>query len=81
MEKTIRGIIHRKIIELDEDPGVADGQYVEVTVKTIPAQGAWGEGLRRCAGALAQEWTEEDDHILAALHQDRQRDTRRELPE
>ncbi len=32
MNKTIHGIVHGKIIELDEELGVADGQEVEVSV-------------------------------------------------
>ncbi len=48
--------------------------------KTIPGREQWGDGLRRCAGALADEWSEEDDRILEELHQDRKRDTRREVP-
>lgn len=81
MTKTIHGIVHGKTIELDEDPGVAEGQQVEVTIKTVAAKQAWGEGLRRCAGALANEWTADDNRILEEIHQDRKRDTRKEIPE
>ena len=81
MVKTVRGIVHGKTIELTQDLGVADGQQVEVVVKTITNKEPWGEGLRRCAGALANEWTEEDDRILAEIHQDRKQDSRKELPE
>jgi hypothetical protein len=71
----------RKTIELDEDPGIAEGQPVEITIKKLPGIQPWGEGLRRCAGALAAEWTEEDDKILEQIYQDRKRDTRREITE
>jgi hypothetical protein len=81
MTKTIHGRVHGKTIELDEELGVADGQEVEIQVKIIPAAKQWGEGLRRCAGALAEEWTEEDDRILEEIYQDRQRDSRREILE
>ena len=64
-----------------EMPAEFRGQQVEVQVKVLPAIQPWGDGLQRCAGALAQEWTEEDDRILAEIHQDRKRDTRREIPE
>ncbi len=80
MTKTAYGVVHGRTIELDKDLGVADGQKVEVTIKSIPAKQAWGEGLRRCAGALAQEWSEEDDRILEEIYRDRKRDTRREIP-
>jgi hypothetical protein len=36
MLKTVRGIVHGKTIELDEDLGVAEGQEVEVQVKIMP---------------------------------------------
>ena len=81
MIKTIHGIVHGKTIELDEDLGAADGQEVEVHVTFMPSPKAWGEGLRRCAGALADEWTEEDDVILNEIYLDRKRDTRQEIPE
>ncbi len=63
MTKTVNGVVYGKTIELDEDPGVAEGQQVQITIKTVPAKTPWGEGLRRCAGALANEWTDEDDRI------------------
>jgi hypothetical protein len=64
-----------------ELPAEFKGQQVEVHVKVLPASQRWGDGLRRCAGALADEWTAEDDRILAEIYQDRQRDTRREILE
>jgi hypothetical protein len=73
------GIVRGKTIELDENPGVAEGQHVQVTIKTVPAKGPCGEGLRRCAGALADEWTAEDDRILEQIHQDRKRDARKDI--
>ena len=79
MVRQVQGIIHGKTIELSEDPRVADGQQVEVTIKTLPTPRSWGEGLRRCAGAFAADWTEEDDRTLEAIHQERKRDTRGEI--
>jgi hypothetical protein len=81
MTKTLQGVVHGRTIELHEDLGVAEGQTVEVQITLVPATAQWGDGLRRCAGALANEWTAEDDRILAAIHQDRKRDARREIPE
>jgi len=81
MSRMIHGRVHGKTIVLEEDTGMPEGQEVEVTLKRVPAKEAWGEGLQRCAGALADEWTEEDDCILAEIHQSRQQDSRRELPE
>jgi hypothetical protein len=79
--KTTHGRIHGRTIELDADLGLADGQEVEVRVQPLSRAEQWGEGLRRCAGALAQEWSEEDDRILDAIQQERKRDTRREIPQ
>jgi hypothetical protein len=80
MTKTIHGVVHGKTIELEEYPGVAEGQEVEITIRSIPNRTPWGEGLRRCAGTLASDWTEEDDRILEEIHADRKRDSRREIP-
>jgi hypothetical protein len=60
MTKTLHGKVHGKTIELDEDLGVAEGQEVEITIRSIPNRRPWGKGLRRCAGALASDWTEEE---------------------
>lgn len=81
MSKTMHGVIHGRMIELDQDPGVAEGEQVEITIKSIPSQKEWGEGLRRCAGALADEWTNEDDQILDEIHRQRKLDTRKEISE
>ena len=67
MTRTVHGIVHGKTIERDEGLGIAEGQPVEITIKTVPAAKPWGEGLRRCAGALATEWTADDDRILAQI--------------
>jgi hypothetical protein len=74
MASTIHGVVRGKTIELKENPGVADGQQVEITIKSVPSQRPWGEGLRRCAGALASVWTEDDDRILDEIHADRKRE-------
>ena len=36
MTKTLHGKVRGRTIELDEDPGVAEGQEVEVQVKIVP---------------------------------------------
>lgn len=54
MNKIMQGVVHGRTIELEEDVGVPDGQKVEVAIQPIPqSPKRWGEGLRRCAGALA----------------------------
>lgn len=80
MQKIMHGTIHGKTIELSEEAGLTEGQEVEVVVKPLnPAR--IGDGLRRCAGALAEDWTEEDDRILEEIYQDRKRSTRKEILE
>jgi hypothetical protein len=79
MIRQVQGVIHGRTIELSEDPGVADGQQVEITIKALPTARSWGEGLRRCAGAFAADWTEEDDRILDEIYRERKRDTRGEI--
>ena len=81
MVKSLHGIVHGKSIELSEDLGLADGQQVEVVVKSVGKTEAWGDGLRRCAGSLAGDWTEEDERILEEIHRDRQNDSRRDFAE
>jgi hypothetical protein len=58
------------------------GQRVEVEVRVMPLRTEpWGEGLKRCAGLLADEWTDEDGRILEEIHEDRKRPSSREIAE
>lgn len=76
---TVKGVVHGKLIELEHEPGLPDGQQVTVTVEpagvdaTLPA----GEGLRRSAGA----WCDDPDGLDRYLQWNRQQHkaTRREL--
>lgn len=81
MTKIVHGKINGRTIELSEDLGLTPGEEIEVQIKTLPPPQVWGEGLKRCAGALSDERTEEDDRILEEIHQDRKRPSRREIPE
>jgi hypothetical protein len=81
MNKIVHGIVRGKTIELAEELGVADGREVEVQVTVVPQATNWGEGLKRCAGALAAEWTEDDDRILEEIHRSRKDDSRKEVAE
>ena len=56
MSQVIHGKVHGTTIELYQPLGIPDGQEVELTLQTVPAAveaRQWGDGLRRCAGALA----------------------------
>jgi len=80
MTRTIHGRVHGKIIELDEDPGVAEGQEVEVQVRVIPRPSRQpGEGLLRTEGALADdpEW----DNIMEEVYKARKQDRRPQTPD
>ena len=44
MTKTIHGKVHGRTIELDEDPGVAEGQEVEVQVTIVQPRPEMGRG-------------------------------------
>jgi hypothetical protein len=77
MTRTIHGVIHGRTIELAEDPGIADGQQVEITIKIVPSPRPWGEGILRTAGALADdpEW----DDIMEEIYQDRKGNRRPQM--
>ncbi len=77
MTRTVHGKIHGKTIELDEDPGLAEGEDVEIVLKVVRTPKVWGEGVLRTAGALADDpyW----DGIMEEIHQDRKRDRRPQL--
>ena len=62
MKLNLRGQVHGKIIELEEEPGLADGQGVRVTLEPISSGQLGrlppGEGLRRPFGAWAGDAAE-----------------------
>lgn len=77
--KTITGRIRGRTIELADDLGLQDGQEVRVQVTPVPPEAEpWGEGLRRCAGALADD--PDFDAVMQEIYLERKRE-RRELPE
>ena len=80
MTKTLHGKVHGKIIELDEDLGVAEGQEVEVQVKVIlKSTRKPGEGFLRTEGALADD--EEWDAIMEEIHKARKVERRPQIPD
>jgi len=66
MNKIIEGVVHGRTIELLDDPGVAEGQRVQVVLSVSTSAATWGDGIRRTAGALADDpdW----DAIMAEVH-------------
>ena len=71
MTRTVHGKIHGKSIELDEDPGLAEGQVVELTIHTVtpPTGRRPGEGFLRTEGAPADDpyW----DGIMEEIYRER----------
>ncbi len=68
--KVFRGVVHGNTIELADNIGLADGEVIEVTVRTIgPPKPPSGEGLLRTEGALANdsEW----DAVMEEIQQAR----------
>jgi hypothetical protein len=81
MNKIVHGIIHGNTIELNENPGISDGQEVRVILSVAKKSCPWGEGLKNSAGALADSWTDQDDKILEEIYQERKKKLHREIPE
>ncbi len=80
LTSNLHGIIRGKTIELADDPGLKHGQEVEVTLLPVKNSKSWGDGLRRAAGALADDWSGEDDEILRQIQLERMRSAGRTLP-
>ncbi|MGO8690598.1 MAG: hypothetical protein ACLQLG_13325 [Thermoguttaceae bacterium] len=76
MNKIIEGVVHGRTIQLLDDPGVGEGQKVQVVLSLSCAEETSGEGIRRTAGALADDpyW----DQIMAQVHEGRKRERRQQ---
>lgn len=74
MNELIHGVIHGRTIELQSDPGLGDGLAVEVLIRPAPVPASTGDGIRRSAGALADDphW----DAIMDEIHQARKQERR-----
>lgn len=77
MTRTLHGKVHGKMIELDEDLGVAQGQEVEVLVTIIEPAQQWGDGIRRSAGAWANH--PELDAVMQKIHEQRKLERRPQM--
>ena len=70
-----RGVVHGKVIQLETDIGLPDGQKVTVSVRPLTNfLDASGEGIRRSAGAWADDKIEDLEAYLQANRQSRQFD-------
>ncbi len=74
MTRTMHGRVRGKIIELDEDLGVAEGQEVEIQVRIVHATKKWGDGILRSAGGWANHT--EMDAIMDNIQRERKLERR-----
>ena len=51
----VRGVIHGKTIELLTDPGLTDGQEVEMTLRPVDQPDARIAAILRTAGSMAND--------------------------
>jgi hypothetical protein len=60
-----QGVIHGKTIDLDQEPGLPGGQQVTVTMQPVSGHGKLppGEGIRRSAGAWADDAEGLDEYL------------------
>src|SRR5262249_33542072 len=84
MATAIKGIIHGKLIELDEEPGLPEGKKVSVTVEPVPPATSPTspealESLRQAAGG----WSDDPEGLEEFLRWNRQqrKGNRPEIPE
>lgn len=80
MIKKLRGVVHGRTVELEEDPGIPDGQAVSVDLEMdAPAAAPRVEktGWGRLEGILADypEW----DEIMEQIHQQRKLERRPQM--
>ena len=83
MSQVIHGIIRGTTIELLSDPGLGDGQHVDVVVRPcLPATVSVSEKtVTTAAGMMSPFYSEQDDTILAEIQRERKTARRREVDE
>ncbi len=63
-KSVIRGVVHGRTVELEDDAGLPDGKRVDVMIQPVQEERlAPGEGLRRLFGAWADEAEELDRYL------------------
>ena len=62
----VRGVIHGKVIELETQPDLRDGETVEVRIRVVSNTPRTGEGILKTAGVLGRD--PRDDETLNYLH-------------
>lgn len=74
MSTTVSGTLHGDTIKLDRPIDMLSGQKVEVVIRPAQNLENWGDGLRRCAGSLAD--MPELDAIMDEIYQQRKLERR-----
>lgn len=64
----LRGVVHGKVIQLDSEAGLPDGQEVQVTLRLVQQGSAKGDGFLRSAGA----WSDDPEGLDTFLESTRQ---------
>jgi hypothetical protein len=78
----LKGIVHGKTIELEQEPCLPDGQEVLVVVRPLVATEEPlppGEGIRRSAGGWGDDAEGLDEYLQSSRQQ--RKVSRREIPE
>jgi hypothetical protein len=63
--ETIPGTIHGRTIELDADPGLAEGQKVQITIRAAAGEDARLAAIEGTAGSMADD--PEFDAVMADI--------------
>lgn len=83
MTRQLQGVIHGKTIELNENPGLLDGEEIEVTLRlrrpsAEPMSGVPGD--RPTAAGMLAHLPADVDEELEAVIRERQGGSFREIP-
>lgn len=71
-------MIQGKTIVLEADPGLVEGQRIEVVILPIPRESAHGEAILRTAGSMADD--PDFDADMAEIKRARREASFREVP-
>jgi len=71
ISNTVTGVLHGRTIELDQSVSIADGQRVEVVIRSVADARQPGDGIRASAGGWADADDEEFDRWLKETYEAR----------
>ncbi len=60
---SLRGVVHGKIIELEQDAGFPSGQPVSVFVRPVEVPRTLGDSLKRSFGGWAEDAAAIDEYL------------------